>query len=158
MTQILLETKIAATIDICFDLSRSIDLHQISTAGTKERAIGGRTSGLICAGESVTWEAIHFGIKQNLTVQIKEMKPPHFFSDQMLKGAFKSMYHEHHFKEQNRQTLMSDLFQYETPLGFAGRIFDALILKKYMTRFLIERNNTIKTIAESGDWKSILKY
>jgi len=38
MPQIELETIINSEIEICFDLSRSIDLHKISTAATKEKA------------------------------------------------------------------------------------------------------------------------
>lgn len=47
MPTIQLETIIDADIKICFDLSRSIDLHQISTAKTNEKAIAGVTAGLI---------------------------------------------------------------------------------------------------------------
>jgi len=47
MPVITLDTHIRSNIEICFDLSRSIDLHQISTAKTKERAIDGVTRGLI---------------------------------------------------------------------------------------------------------------
>ena len=129
----------------------------LSVSVTKEKAIAGVLSGLINKGETVTWEAVHFGIKQQLTVQIAEMKAPHFFSDVMLKGAFKSMYHEHHFSENENATLMRDYFCYETPLGFAGRMFDRFILRKYMTRFLTMRNNAIKNTAESDLWKAVLK-
>jgi hypothetical protein len=58
MPTIYLETIIKADIKICFDLSRSIDLHQISTAKTKERAIDGVAAGLVNTGDFVTWEAI----------------------------------------------------------------------------------------------------
>lgn len=47
MPVIILHTQINAPIERCFDLSRSIDLHKISTAHTKEEAINGVTSGLI---------------------------------------------------------------------------------------------------------------
>jgi hypothetical protein len=67
MTQIELSTHINAPIGRCFDLARSIELHVESTKQTGERAIAGRTSGLIELGESVTWRAKHFGIWQNLT-------------------------------------------------------------------------------------------
>lgn len=63
---------IKAPIQVCFDLSRSIDLHMESTSHTNERAIKGRTSGLIELGETVTWEATHFGIRQQLTSIITE--------------------------------------------------------------------------------------
>ena len=44
-----------APISVVFDLSRSIDLHKISTQQTKEEDIPGVTSGLIKKGEWVTW-------------------------------------------------------------------------------------------------------
>jgi hypothetical protein len=47
-------TLIAAPTDRCFDLARDIDFHTRSLAGTGEKAVAGRTSGLIGQGESVT--------------------------------------------------------------------------------------------------------
>lgn len=67
MPRIYLETRISAPVEIVFDLSRSIDLHKISTEHTKEEAIAGKTSGLIALGETVTWRAKHLGFTQNLT-------------------------------------------------------------------------------------------
>jgi len=61
---------INAPIERCFDLARDIDFHQRSLTDTGERAIGGVTSGLIALGETVTWEATHFGVRQRLTVRI----------------------------------------------------------------------------------------
>ena len=61
MPTIYLSTFIRATPTTTFDLSRSIDLHQISTKQTQEKVIAGRMSGLIELGESVTWRAKHFG-------------------------------------------------------------------------------------------------
>lgn len=156
MTVIHLETLIHAPAQICFDLSRSIDLHQVSTVKTKERAVGGRTKGLIEKGEHVIWEAVHFGVKQNLTVKIVDMQSPDFFTDEMQKGAFKSMWHEHRFKEENGKTLMTDVFKFEAPLGFLGIMAEWLFLKSYMRKFLVERNEVIKRTAESGDWKKVL--
>ncbi len=156
MTTIYLETLINAEPRICFDLSRSIDLHQVSTVKTKERAVGGKTKGLIEKGESVTWEAVHFGIKQNLTVRITEMESPHYFKDEMVKGAFKSFTHEHKFEKKGDQTLMIDIFELAAPLGFLGVIAERIFLKGYMTKFLVERNEVIKQVAESGEWKKVL--
>ncbi|MEZ4309048.1 MAG: hypothetical protein R3F14_13505 [Polyangiaceae bacterium] len=44
-------TLIAAPVERAFDLSRSIDLHTVSTAETGETAVAGVTSGLIGLGE-----------------------------------------------------------------------------------------------------------
>ena len=156
MTEIHLETRIKAPVEVCFDLARSIDLHEISLAETNEKAIAGRTKGLIEKGEYVTWQAKHFGVNQQLTVEIIEMKPPDYFCDEMTKGAFKSMRHEHFFKAKKNETLMTDKFVYEVPFSIFGSTFDFLILKNYMKQLLQNRNEIIKRVAEWGEWKKIL--
>ena len=67
MPLIRLETYINAPIERCFDLSLSVDLHRHSVAYTHERPVAGVTSGVMKLDDTVTWEAIHFGIKQHLT-------------------------------------------------------------------------------------------
>ncbi|OCT15817.1 cell division protein [Paenibacillus pectinilyticus] len=146
------ELYINAPIEVCFDLARSIDIHAKSTSQTKERAIGGVTSGLIELGQSVTWEAIHFGIKQQLTAQITEMDFPHRFVDEQIRGAFKRFRHTHEFIEVNGGTLMIDIFEYDAPFGIMGKLASALFLKSYMERFLMKRNIYIKKVAEE-DYK-----
>jgi len=143
-----LTTELDAAIERCFDASRDIDVHQRSAAGTSERATGGRTTGLCELGDTVTWEARHFGITQRLTVQITRFEQPYFFEDTMLKGAFKHMRHEHHFQEKDGKTIMTDRFEYETPYGIIGAVFDRLFLKRHMTNFLLTRNQYIKAVVE----------
>jgi ligand-binding SRPBCC domain-containing protein len=156
MTRIQLFTKINAPIERCFDLSRSIDLHVSSTWKTKERAVAGRKNGLIEKGETVTWEATHFGVKQRLTTRIVEMNPPHYFSDEMTAGIFKSMYHEHRFEAHGQEILMNDDFCYETPYGILGWIFNLIILKRHLTTLLQERNEMIRNAAEGNKWRDFL--
>ena len=148
MPLIRLTTQIKAPIQIVFDLSRDIDFHQKCASKTREKALAGRTSGLIQLGETVTWVAIHFGVKQQLTTKITAMNSPHSFTDEMLKGAFKSIKHEHLFSHKDGITTMIDNFHFESPFGVIGQLFNSLILKKYMTRFLEERNAVIKIAAE----------
>jgi hypothetical protein len=50
---------------------------------------------------------------------------------------------------------MTDTFEFESPLGILGRLFNTLILTRYLTRFLTERNAMIKAFAETGKWKSL---
>lgn len=139
---------IYAPRDICFDVARDIDIHTQSTSHTDERAIAGVTSGLIGLDETVTWEAIHFGIKQKLTVRITEYDFPNRFVDEMEKGAFKRFYHVHEFVEKANGTLMIDTFDYTSPFGVIGKMVDQMFLERYMKEFLITRNRYIKTIAE----------
>jgi ligand-binding SRPBCC domain-containing protein len=100
-------------------------------------------------GDSVTWKAKHFGIWQTLTTKITFAKPYSCFVDEMTRGAFKSMRHEHHFDKTIDGTLMRDVFCFESPLGPVGKLFNQLILENYMKVFLADRNQIIKKVAES---------
>lgn len=148
--------EIAAPIERVFDLSRSIDLHQISASQTGERAIAGRMEGLIELGESVTWRAKHLGVWQHLTSKITALDFPDYFSDEMQKGAFASFKHEHFFTPTSQGTLVRDRFDYRSPFGLLGKMADALFLKRYMHNFLYQRNLIIKRYAETDLWKEIL--
>jgi ligand-binding SRPBCC domain-containing protein len=156
MPNIILETPINSDIETCFDLSRSIDLHKISTAKTNEIAIEGTISGLINLNEFVTWEATHFGIRQKLTSRISAFESPRYFRDEQIKGIFKFIIHDHYFESQNGITIMKDVFNFQSSFGFLGKIFDKYVLTKYLTKLLIQRNKIIKEFAETQKWKTIL--
>lgn len=143
-----LETIVNAPVQTCFDLSRSIDVHTQSTAQTNERAVAGVTSGLIALNETVTWEAVHLGVKWKLTSKITKFDAPYFFVDEMMEGPFKRIYHEHHFVEQTDGTKMIDSFDFTSPLGVLGKMADRLFLEAYMRKFLLIRNEYIKEMAE----------
>ena len=113
-----------------------------------ERAVAGVTSGRLGPGDQVTWEAVHFGVRQRLTSRITEFEPPHRFVDEMVRGAFRRIRHEHQFVPTTDGTLMIDVFDYTAPLGLLGRLADALFLRRYMTRLLISRNAYLKQVAE----------
>jgi ligand-binding SRPBCC domain-containing protein len=157
MPIITLLTEIKAPVQRCFDLSRSIDLHMASTAKTGEHVIAGRSNGLVCLHESVTWKAKHLGIWQALTSKITDFDPPLFFADEMVKGAFKSFRHEHYFSEEHGVTLMKDIFNFISPFGIFGNLAEKLFLTSYMTQLLEERNAMIKDCSENDSWKAYLK-
>ena len=156
MPVINLETNIIAPIERVFDLARSINLHQQSMDHTHERAVGGVTTGLIDLGQTVTWEAVHFGIRQRLTSKITVCERPTHLQDIMVDGSFKGFTHDHHLFETTTGTLMKDIFDFSSPLGLLGVMADFLFLEKYMTGLLIKRNEAIKQAAESEDWRQFL--
>ncbi len=121
MPAIVLTTEIAAPIETVFDLSRSIDLHIDSTSRTNERVIAGRTSGLIELGESVTWEATHFFVRQQLTVRVEQFDRPHHFRDSMVSGAFTRFDHDHS-KYHWPTVLVLEELKNDTPERFAGEM------------------------------------
>jgi ligand-binding SRPBCC domain-containing protein len=147
------ELFIAAPRERVFDLARSIDLHQRTLEHTGERAVGGRTAGLIGLGETVTWRARHLGVTQHLTSRISGFDRPRWFRDEMVRGAFAWMEHDHWFDQAEGGTVLRDRFRFAAPLGPLGRIAEALVLRRYMTRFLDTRNAVLKRIAESDEWR-----
>ena len=156
MPHIHLTLFIAAPVDRVFNLSRSINLHQISTIDTNEKAIGGVLNGLININETVTWQAKHLFKTRQFTSKITAMQSPDFFIDEMLKGDFKSFHHEHHFKAVENGSIMIDVVNFESPYGIIGKIANSLFLKSYIEKLLIKRNTVIKDYAETQKWKVIL--
>jgi ligand-binding SRPBCC domain-containing protein len=149
-TIIHLTTHIKAPINTCFELSISVDVHQQSTGNSREKAIAGVTSGMMELNDTVTWEAVHFGVKQKLTSKITKYQYPFYFVDEMLSGVFKKIYHQHVFTENGNTTTMTDIFEYAAPLGMLGKLAEKIFLTRYLRNFLIERNNYIKTLAEKS--------
>ncbi|MBT2604514.1 SRPBCC family protein [Bacillus sp. ISL-53] len=140
---------IKAPVELCFDLARSVDIHTQTTANTKEIAVDGVTEGLLEEGDTVTWEAIHFGIKQRLKAKVTLMEKPNKFIDIMVKGAFHSFVHTHQFIEEAGGTIMMDTFQYKSPFGPIGVLADKLFLERYMRAFIVSRAKALKKIAEN---------
>ncbi|HEU5198455.1 MAG TPA: SRPBCC family protein [Ktedonobacterales bacterium] len=151
MPTIRLETLIAASPERCFDLSLNVDLHRRSVAHTHERPIAGVTTGSMKLGDTVTWEAIHFGFKQHLTSKITAYERPRYFKDEMVRGIFQEMSHLHEFIPQPSGTLMIDIFTFRAPLSILGKLAEMLVLTRYMKRLLLTRNRYLKDIAEAVD-------
>ena len=149
MPVIRLKTFINADPLTCFNASRSIDIHMQSMEQSGERAVAGRTSGLIELNETVTWRAKHFGAWWGMTVKITEMNGPHSFTDKMLRGPFAYMQHTHEFIPQGNGTLMTDEFKYASVLGIIGMLADIVFVKRYMTKLLASRNECIKRECEA---------
>jgi len=150
MTTIRLSTIINASIENVFDAARSIDLHMNSAKKTNEKAIAGRISGLIELDETVTWKGKHFGIYLTHQSRITALEHPTYFVDEMIKGHFRTFRHQHVFKKITKGTEMIDILTYETPYGYLGKIFDQLVLKKHMTKFLLSRNTFIKANTQNN--------
>ncbi len=148
METIRIETWVAATPERCFDAARDLDLHLRSMAHTGERAVAGRTSGLIALGEEVTWRARHFGVVQHFTSRITAFDRPRHFRDEMQRGAFRSFVHDHFFEVEGEGTKMIDVLVFAAPLGVLGRIAETLLLRRYLTRLLTNRAAVLKECIE----------
>ena len=149
MATIRLSTDIAAGPAVCFDLARSVEAHVDSTGATGERAVAGVTSGLLGLGDEVTWRACHFGIVQDFTSRITAFDRPRHFRDEMVRGAFRRVVHDHHFEALAGGTRMVDVFDFAAPWGLLGTFAERLFLTAYLASFLETRAAVLKRLAEA---------
>ena len=148
MPIVTLVTEIHTPIERCFDLCRDLEVHSRTVAYTRERLVGAKTTGLAEAGDVLTFEAVHLGVRQRLVSCISEVDRPRLFADDMVSGAFARLRHVHTFTATEHGTLMRDCLDWASPLGVLGKLADWLFLERYMLRFLVTRNRNLKAIAE----------
>ena len=150
--------EIAAPVERCFDLARSVDVHLVENrhCGEPALALAGVKGGLVGLSERVTWRARHFGFRHTLTSEITAMDRPRYFQETMVDGAFRCMHHDHFFRGTARGTEMRNVLCFAAPLGLLGRIAEVAVLRCYMEALLLERNRVVKQLAESDDWRRYL--
>jgi ligand-binding SRPBCC domain-containing protein len=150
MTRIVVETKIRAPIELCFDLARDVNAHRESAAFSSERVVPpGRTEGLLELGDLVAFEGRHFGVRHRFVARITALDRPHRFNDEMVQGSFKWLRHFHDFEFADGTTIMRDTLEWEPPFGIIGRLADGLFLRRHMQWFVSTKQNALKRIAEA---------
>jgi ligand-binding SRPBCC domain-containing protein len=143
-------TVIAAPIQACFELSLSVDAHQASMAGSGERVVAGVTSGVMRLGETVTWQARHFGVPFRMTSRISAHEAPTWFVDEQVSGPFARWWHEHLFESAGPATThMVDRVEFTSPLGPIGRLADRCGLEKYLRDLIHQRNAWLTATLET---------
>ncbi len=148
------ESRVQAPIERCFDLSRDITLHK--SLQPPHEAVAGVTAGVIGKGETVTWRARILGAPVTHTSLIDEYERPTYFRDVMVKGAFKSYQHQHYLEQNGDYTLMRDVVTVFAPLGPLGRLAESIYIKRFLTQILGSRNEVLKRVAESEEWKKYI--
>ncbi|PZE85311.1 SRPBCC family protein [Curtobacterium sp. MCBD17_032] len=126
-----------------FALSLDIGAHLRSMAASGERAVAGRTSGVIRLGETVTWRARHLGVVWRMTNQVTVLEVPHTFVDEQVRGPFTRFRHEHRFERTPDGTRMVDEITFRAPFGPLGTIVEGLVLRRYLRELIVERNRSL---------------
>jgi ligand-binding SRPBCC domain-containing protein len=149
--KLVVETVIHAPVERCFDMARDVAAHVESAAFSGETLVPpGKLEGTLGLGDLVAFEGRHFGLRQRFAARITEVTPPRRFVDEMVSGAFRRLRHEHEFVMHADGTLMRDILEWESPLGFIGRIADELFVKRHMEWFVRTKQQNLKRIIERG--------
>ncbi|WP_431877791.1 SRPBCC family protein [Amycolatopsis sacchari] len=144
-------TAIAAPPRRVFDVSLEVEIHLTSMAGSGERAIAGVTSGRMKLGDTVTWQARHFGLPWRMTSVISACEPPGHFVDEQVRGPFRRWRHEHFFEPDGHGgTLMRDVVEFAAPLGPLGLVAERTVLRRYLPHLIRIRNEHVRTAAEAA--------
>jgi ligand-binding SRPBCC domain-containing protein len=150
MTRFEVTTGIMARPQRVFDLSLEVEVHTASMADSGEQVIGGVTSGRMKLGDTVTWQARHFGLRWRMTSLISVYDPPGYFVDEQVTGPFKRWRHAHHFEPDGTGgTVMRDIVDFAAPLGPLGTVAERTVLNWYLPRLIRIRNDHVRTAAEA---------
>jgi ligand-binding SRPBCC domain-containing protein len=79
-----------------------------------------------------------------LTVRISEYERPRWFRDELVRGPFRRLRHDHWFEAGEGGTRMRDDFEFA-----AVPIVDELVLAPHLRRLLLKRNELIARLAKA---------
>ena len=78
--------------------------------------------------------------------QISEYMDNTLFSDEMLKGAYRRWHHTHLFRSVTDGVEVTDIVQYELPLGLLGRLIHTLVVRSQLEAIFDYRREAITRI------------
>jgi ligand-binding SRPBCC domain-containing protein len=138
-----LVTDVRAPIEAVFDTSLDLDVNLAAMARYGQQAVGGRTSGRIGLGETVTWQARHLGVPFRLTSRIVELDRPTRFVDEQIRGPFAAYRHLHRYEPSGAGTRMIDVVTFTAPLGPLGRVAERVVVGERLRTLIVARNQEL---------------
>lgn len=91
-------------------------------------------------GQELHFSMVRFGLSQSVRFRIEDVLPGRRFSYRQSEGLFYTWSHTMKFEEHDENsTLVTDLVDYQLPLGLFGYLADDLLIKKDMKRLLQKR-------------------
>ena len=112
----------------------------------RERAIGDRTSGTLDLGDAVTWRAWHLGVRWTMTARVVALEAPLAFTDEQVRGPFRTFRHVHRFEETTDGARMTDEITLASPV--LGLLAERWLLVPYLRRLL--RRRAAHLVARAG--------
>ena len=98
------------------------------------------------AGAEIDYVIRWMGVPMKWKTVIAEYDPPHRFVDEQARGPYSLWHHEHTFEETAGGVLIRDRVDYRLPLGWAGRIAHAVLVKRQLLEIFRYRQRTIAQI------------
>jgi ligand-binding SRPBCC domain-containing protein len=86
------------------------------------------------------------GIPVRWQTEISDVKENYSFTDEQLTGPYKIWKHTHTFTAKEDGVLMTDVIQYELPLGWLGKIVEKIIVRDKIKSIFDYRKNILTKI------------
>lgn len=86
------------------------------------------------------------GIPVRWKTEISNVREKHSFTDLQLTGPYKVWKHTHTFATKEDGVLMTDVIQYELPLGWLGKIVEKIIVRDKIKSIFEYRKNILNKI------------
>jgi ligand-binding SRPBCC domain-containing protein len=147
---------IHAPIERVFALSTSVAIVERELG--MHPAPGGRTSGLVMAGDTIRWRGMQLGFPNyHVSLIVPETwVPPQFFQDRMIAGRFRSFEHDHRLTETVEGTRLNDEVRFSMKLRWGGALTGRLIVAPHIRKLMRRRFHLLKRIAESDEWRQYI--
>jgi ligand-binding SRPBCC domain-containing protein len=91
------------------------------------------------------------GIPMYWMTEITQVVPGQYFIDEQRYGPYSLWHHQHHFKAIPGGVEMTDIVHYKIPLGFLGRIANALFVKRKLKQIFDFRFQKVEDLF--GKWQ-----
>jgi ligand-binding SRPBCC domain-containing protein len=98
---------------------------------------------VLAPGALLDYELRLFGVPFRWRTRIETFEPPHRFTDVQLRGPYRRWHHTHSFRRVATGTEMTDVVEYQLPLGPLGALAHALLVRRSLRRIFDYRRDRI---------------
>ncbi len=80
--------------------------------------------------------------------RITELVDGSVFTDEQVRGPFRSFHHRHRFQSDDNGCILTDDVRFAAPLGPLGVLVERLVLGRYLRSIIAERSSYLKALLE----------
>ena len=84
------------------------------------------------------------GIKTTWVTEITHVNELKYFVDEQRFGPYTMWHHQHLIEQTEGGILMTDIIDYQPPMGFIGAITNSLIIRKKIEEIFLFRNKKLE--------------
>jgi ligand-binding SRPBCC domain-containing protein len=144
--------KIPVSLDEAWSFfSNPANLQAITPDGMGFTIISKHHGEVMYAGQLIEYKVRPLaGIPLYWMTEITQVKDRAYFIDEQRFGPYSLWHHQHHFKEIPGGVEMTDIVHYKNPLGFMGRIANALFVRQKLKTIFDFRYRKVEELF--GKW------